>query len=161
MYHHAAHNASFPTIEAMLLEFFGLRVPGAEIHMFKSLLARYYRATYKKLLKRLLAGDSLHIDETEIALRSGKRYVWAFATAEEVVFMYRPTREGAFLQDLLKDFRGVLVSDFYAAYDSLPCPQQKCLIHLMRDMNQDLLNNPFDVELQSLTGAFGQVLRAI
>ena len=31
--------------------------------------------------------------------------------------MYRPTREGDFLHELLKDFRGVLVSDFYAAYD--------------------------------------------
>jgi hypothetical protein len=39
---------------------------------------------------------------------------------------------------VLKDFRGVLVSDFYAAYDSLTCEQQKCLIHLIRDMNTDL-----------------------
>jgi predicted RecB family nuclease len=161
MYHHVAHGASFPTIEAMLMEFFGLRVSGQEIHMFKSLLARYYRATYKKLLKRLLAGKVLHIDETEVNLRSGKAYVWVFASVEEVVFMYRPTREGGFLQDLLKGFSGVLVSDFYAAYDSLACPQQKCLIHLIRDMNQDLLNNPFDKELQTVTGAFGRVLRAI
>ena len=41
------------------------------------------------------------------------------------------------------------------------CPQQKCLIHLMRDMNQELLNNPFDAELQSITGPFGTLLRAI
>jgi hypothetical protein len=52
------------------------------------------------------------------------------------------------------------VSDFYAAYDALPCPQQKCLIHLIRDMNQELLNNPFDAELQSITGPFGTLLRA-
>ena len=56
--------------------------------------------------------------------------------------MYRPTREGDFLRTMLKDFHGVLVSDFYAAYDSIECPQQKCLIHLMRDINQELLNNP-------------------
>ena len=41
--------------------------------------------------------------------------------------MYRPNREAVFLQDLLKDFKGVLISDFYAGYDSLPCEQQKCL----------------------------------
>ena len=75
--------------------------------------------------------------------------------------MYRPTREGDFLQDLLKDFHGVLVSDFYAAYDSIECPQQKCLIHLMRDMNQELLSNPFDEELQSITRPFGTLLRAV
>ena len=56
--------------------------------------------------------------------------------------MYRRSREGDFLHDLLKDFRGVLVSDFYAAYDSLDCPQQKCLIHLIRDFNQDIVSQP-------------------
>ena len=70
--------------------------------------------------------------------------------------MYRPNREGDFLHELLKDFQGVLVSDFYAAYDSIDCPQQKCLIHLMRDMNQGLLDNPFDAELRALTDPFGR-----
>jgi predicted RecB family nuclease len=161
MYHHVVQNASFPTIETMLMEFFGLRVSGGDVHMFKELLARYYRSTYKKLLEKLLAGQVLHVDETEINLRTGKAYVWVFSNLEEVVFMYRPTREGDFLKGLLKDFRGVLVSDFYAAYDALDCPKQKCLIHLIRDMNQDLLNNPFDEELQSVTGPFGALLRTI
>ena len=62
---------------------------------------------------------------------------------------------------MLQDFKGVLVSDFYAGYESLPCPQQKCLIHLIRDMNQDLLNSPFDEELQSVTKPFGSLLRSI
>ena len=87
--------------------------------------------------------------------------VWVFTTLEEVVFMYRPTREGNFLQKLLRDFHGVLVSDFYSAYDSINCPQQKCLIHLIRDMNQELLNNPYDEELQSITLPFGDLLRAV
>ena len=50
-------------------------------------------------------------------LRSGKGYVWVFTSLEEVVFMYKPTREGEFLREVLKGFKGVLVSDFYAAYD--------------------------------------------
>ena len=43
------------------------------------------------------------------------------------------------LEDVLAGFEGVLVSDFYAGYDGVPCRQQKCLIHLMRDINEDLL----------------------
>ena len=62
---------------------------------------------------------------------------------------------------MLKDFHGVLVSDFYAAYDAINCPQQKCLIHLMRDINQDILNNPFDEELRSVTQTFGTLLQSI
>src|SRR5207249_3409946 len=55
----------------------------------------------------------------------------------------------------------VLVTDFYAGCDSLACPQQKCLIHLIRDMNQELLANPFDEELRSVTRPFGALLRAV
>jgi hypothetical protein len=161
MFQHVAHRLSLGTIQSMFEEFFGLRLLHCEIHMFKELMAGYYRKTYRQLLAKILAGNLLHVDETEVKLQVGKGYVWAFTNLEEVVFMYRPTREGEFLKDLLKDFHGVLVSDFYAAYDSLDCPQQKCLIHLMRDMNQELLNNPYDQELQSITQPFGVLLRAV
>jgi hypothetical protein len=57
--------------------------------------------------------------------------------------------------------KGVLVTDFYSAYDSLPCKQQKCLIHLIRDFNHDILGNPFDEELKSLAADFGCLLRRI
>ena len=58
-------------------------------------------------------------------------------------------------------FSGVLVSDFYAAYDSVPCAQQKCLIHLMRDINEDLHKNPFDDDLKEIARRFGALLREI
>jgi hypothetical protein len=80
---------------------------------------------------------------------------------EEVVYLYRATREGDFLEELLHGFTGVLVSDFFSAYDSLPCKQQKCLVHLIRDFNSDLLSNPYDVEFKSLACEFGRLLRDI
>jgi predicted RecB family nuclease len=160
MCQHVARRISGNVLEGMFQEFFGLAVCQQEINAFKSLLAVYYRPCYRRLVKKILSGAVLHADETQVKLRGQTGYVWVFTTAEDVVYMYRPTREGNFLADLLTGFPGVLVSDFYAAYDAIPCPQQKCLIHLMRDMNQDLLNNPFDAELQSITGPFGVLLRA-
>ena len=38
---------------------------------------------------------------------------------------------------------------------SVPCAQQKCLIHLMRDINEDLHKNPFDDELKEIARWFG------
>jgi predicted RecB family nuclease len=161
MYEHVAHRLSCPVLKEMLEEYFSVSVCQQELNSFKAMMARYYQLCYETLLAKILAGAVLHIDETEVKLRTGKAYVWVFATAEEVVYMLRPTREGDFLAELLEGFHGVLVSDFYAAYDAIGCPQQKCLIHLMRDMNQELLNNPFDAELQSVTGPFGTLLRVI
>ncbi len=161
MFQHVAYRISLETVQKMLEEFFGFRIFNTEIHMFKSLMARYYKVTYRKLLEKILSGTLLHVDETEIKLQNVKGYVWVFTNLEEVVYMYRPTREGDFLRELLKSFHGVLVSDFYAAYDAIECPQQKCLIHLIRDINQELLNNPFDEELKLITQPFGSLLRGI
>ncbi|MBV8843298.1 MAG: IS66 family transposase [Bryobacterales bacterium] len=161
MHAHVAHGLSYGTVEELFREFFGLSVNDSEIHMFKGLLARYYRTTYERLMAKLASGAILHVDETEVRLRTGKGYVWVFASIEDVAYVYRPSREGKFLKDMLKDFRGVLVSDFYAAYDGLACPQQKCLIHLIRDLNQMLLANPYDREVQIATEAFGGLLRQI
>ena len=68
----------------------------------------------------------------------GGHYVWIFANMTTVAYVYSESRDSGILETVLNGFKGVLVSDFYAAYDSVPCPQQKCLIHLMRDINEDL-----------------------
>jgi predicted RecB family nuclease len=162
MYEHVVHRTSFANIAEKLKEYFGLPVFTPDVHTFKRLLSRSYEDTYRRLLAQLVGGSVLHADETEVHLqRTGKGYVWVFTNLEEVVFMYRPSREGGFLRDLLQDFHGVLVSDFYAPYDALACAQQKCLIHLMRDFNHDVKHNPSDEELKTLAVHFGRVLRGI
>jgi predicted RecB family nuclease len=160
MYEHVAHRGSLPKIAETIRECFNLPICHTQVHAFKGLLAQYYDGTYKQLLHKILTGRLVHADETEIHLRHvGKAYVWVFTNLEEVVFLYRPSREGDFLKELFQHFQGVLVSDFYAAYDSLDCLQQKCLVHLLRDFNQDILANPWDEELKAVAGGFGAVLR--
>ena len=86
-------------------------------------------------------------------------YVWVLTSMEEVAYFHTPTREGGTIQAMLKDFSGVLVSDFYAAYDAIECPQQKCLIHFIRDLNDDLLKHPYDDELKRLVGDFAGLVK--
>ena len=159
MYQHVVHRTSFENLEAMIREYFGFNIPFRDLHAIKLLMADYYRPTYMHLLHKLISGRLIHADETEIKLKKSKGYVWVFTSLEEVVFMYKPTREGEFLRELLREYQGVLVSDFYGAYDSLPCAQQKCLVHLIRDVNNDILNNPFDEELKGLGQEFALLLR--
>ena len=53
------------------------------------------------------------------------------------------------------------MSDFYGAYSSDLWIQQKCLVHLIRDINDDLRNNPFDQEYKRITENFSMLLRNI
>ena len=161
MYQHIVQRVSFQSLEAMLEECFDLRINYQELHMIKSLMATRYLATYRHILNKIVSGELIHIDETHANLQKGKGYVWVLTNLDEVIYLYKSSREGEFLHTLLKDFKGVLVSDFFSAYDSLPCEQQKCLIHLIRDLNHDLLGNPFDEEFKSLVGEFGHLLRLI
>ena len=103
----------------------------------------------------------IHADETKALVKGQPGYVWSFTNLEEVVYAYTPTREGTILDEILDGFTGVLVSDFYSAYDSPGCKQQKCLIHLIRDVNEDLFHNPFDAELKQLANKLVGVLKPI
>jgi predicted RecB family nuclease len=159
---HVAYRASIDRVSELFAELFGIRLHAVDLTRFKELAAAYYEPTYNAILARILSGPLLHADETSVKLRDGtKGYVWVFTSVEEAVYFYRPNREGRFLQEMLKNFKGVLVSDFYGAYDSLACPQQKCLVHLMRDLNNDLLRSPFDEEFKGLVSAFSGLLKAI
>lgn len=161
IFQHVEHRIYLSVISKMLEDFFGIHLDNTEVYILKSLMASYYEITYKKIFENIISGKLIHIDETTIELRDRKGYIWAFTNLEEVFYLYRPSREGGFLHELLSSFSGILVSDFYSAYDGIPCLQQKCLIHLIRDLNQDLLNNPFDEELKSITQPFGILLSKI
>ena len=112
-------------------------------------------------MARITRGSLVHADETKVRLIGKCGFVWVLANLEDVVFLYSDTREGDMVQALLKDFHGVLVSDFYAAYDAINCPQQKCLIHLMRDINDDLYRYPYDEDLRGIGSAYGTLMRSI
>jgi len=163
VYQNVACGKNLSQVRKGLVDIFGFhfRLPKGQLYRFKSSVARYYRRTYRQILERIVSGKIIHIDETEVALRGKKGYVWVLASLDAVYFVYRDSREGAFLKEMLKDFSGVLVSDCFSAYDSVLCAQQKCLAHLLRDVNEDLLRNPFDEEFRNLAQEFGRVLRKI
>jgi hypothetical protein len=80
---------------------------------------------------------------------------------EDVIYIWSETREGSTATDFLKEFKGVLVSDFYSAYDSVSCRQQKCLIHLIRDFNDDIHHEPFNKEMKEIAQEFATILKPI
>jgi hypothetical protein len=75
-------------------------------------------------------------------------YVWVFTNERHVIFKLTETREATVAHELLHKYPGVLVSDFFSGYDSVECRQQKCWVHLIRDLNDDLQANPMDREYE-------------
>lgn len=161
IYQHIALRQSYEDLATSLSDIFGFSFGYSILKHVKPRMADKYKATYEKLKQKLKQGQLIHGDETKVKLKSESGYVWAFANMEEVIYAYTPTREGTILDDLLNGFQGVLVSDLYSAYDSPQCQQQKCFIHLIRDINDDIFHNPFDEELKQLAQKLVAVLRPI
>ena len=145
----------------LLKDSFKIQVSTTRLTHFKEIIAQKYIPTYKEIISHINKSNLIHIDETIARIKHIDGYVWVFANYECVYYEFRETRETDFLKELLSDFNGVLISDFYTGYDGIECEQQKCLVHLIRDMNEDFLKNQFDLELKKIVIEFGILLRSI
>jgi hypothetical protein len=149
-------------VQDTLAEVFNLHVPPRQLYLFKSWARKRYEALYEKIRAKIIEGHLIHIDEATVNLRNNEKgYVWVLTSLDKVYYFYRSSREGTFLTEMLSGFKGVLVSDFFSAYESVDCPQQKCLLHLLRDVNEDLKKNPFEEELKKFAQDFAGLLRSI
>ena len=137
-----------------------IRLSESVLASIKSRFAAHYLKTREQILHRICHGSLLHVDETQFCTKSQTGYVWVFTSLTEVAYFYSETRESEFLHKLVPEFQGVLVTDFYAAYDSMECSQQKCLIHLIRDMNDEVLDQPFDEHDEQLKRTFAPSRKA-
>lgn len=149
------------TVDRSLNQLFGMSVTNGTATRQKILASNIYENTYKEILNNIISGKFIHADETKISIDNHDAYVWILANHDAVTYIYTDSREGGMIQDLLLNFKGVLISDFYSAYDSIDCPQQKCLVHLIRDMNDDIFKQPFNEELQSIVREFSELLKSI
>jgi predicted RecB family nuclease len=149
-------------VKDTLADLFGLHVPQRQLYLFKSWIAKRYESLYEEIRRSILGGHLAHVDEATVDLRNNEKgYVWILASLDKVYYFYKPSREGAFLDEMFDGFNGVLVSDFFSAYESVKCRQQKCLLHFLRDVNEDVQKNPFDEEFKSFAQQFGALLRRI
>jgi hypothetical protein len=155
---------SFWKIEITLADCFNISigtVGSGNATRFKKIASDCYTPTYNRILKKIIKGNIINVDETKFRTRGEVGYVWVFRNLEEVYFLYTETRKADFIHELLDGFRGLLISDFFSGYDSLECRKQRCLIHLMRDINDELFKNQLDEEFKFLSSLFASLLRKI
>jgi transposase len=88
--------------------------------------------------ERVRTSAIVHGDETGWREGGQNGYIWLFATPDgERYYEYDHSRAGAVVKRILgSDYKGTLVTDFYAAYNDLPCEHQRCWVHLLRDLHE-------------------------
>ncbi len=102
-------------------------------------VARQGQPAVRGILEQVRASPVVHGDETGWRQDGTNGYVWTFSTPNERYFLRRGRDKGVVDEVLDPSFGGVLVCDFYAAYNHYPGLKQRCWAHLLRDIH-DLKN---------------------
>lgn len=147
-YQRVALRLPYRQIMLMLEDVFDEHFSTAMLTEYLQQVATNYSDTEELIIQQLLASPFLHVDDTLVDIDHINQYVWVFTNGRYVIFRYTETREASFVQEFLGEYSGVLIADFYPGFDALTCRQQKCLVHLIRDLNNDLYANPFDSEFK-------------
>ena len=107
----------YTNIIESLDELFGEKISPGSITTTIRRFAKYYTETNSLITSHILTSPFIHADETKINIQGAEYYAWVFTDGQHVLLKMSETREATLAKDLLKDYKGILISDFYTAYD--------------------------------------------
>ena len=100
-------------------------------------VARLGQEEYNRLQQEIRASPVVYGDETGWREAGRNGYLRSFSNPEVRYFLRRGSRGSKVVAEVLGDeFDGVLVSDFYGAYNVHQGLHQRCWTHLLRDIHQ-------------------------
>jgi transposase len=110
-------------------------------------VGRQAKTAVQAIRDGIRASPVVHGDETGWRQDGQNGYLWSFSTPHLRYFVHGNRSKAMVDVALGTDFAGVLVTDFYAAYDHYPGPHQRCWVHLLRDIHELRRKHPANVEL--------------
>ena len=127
----------FRLIQSHLASLHSLRLSVGELVELTHAVRRQLQPHADQLKAAVQTSTVTHGDETSWRENGQNGYAWTFVTAGLAAgryFEYDHSRSHLVAQRILgADWRGWLVTDFYAAYNLIPGHHQRCWVHLRRD----------------------------
>jgi transposase len=101
-------------------------------------LAEVFSAWYAQIEAEAKESGVLHADETGWRVNGKTHWLWCFSTSRVTYYQIDRSRGSPALSKFFTTaFDGVLVTDFWAAYNAVDCAaRQACLPHLFRELDQ-------------------------
>jgi hypothetical protein len=119
----------------LLHDFFGLTVSRAGLLGHLRWGGELFAPVVEQLLELLRQSPVVGGDETGWRINGQPAWAWCFRDPRLALFLIdRHRNRDVLVRVLGESFAGTLVSDFYAVYNKLHCPKQRCLVHLLREL---------------------------
>lgn len=123
------------TIQQFLEWVMGVHLAAGEISGVLHAVAGRGEGEAARVLEEIRGSPVVHADETGWREDGRNGYLWSLSTPSARYFYRAASRAGGVIQGLLGErFVGVLVSDFYSGYNWYDGRQQRCWVHLLRDL---------------------------
>jgi transposase len=122
-------------IKKLFEVFCGLKVSEGAIAQALQRMAKWLSVEARTILEAIRQSAYVHVDETGWKINGTGHWLWAFVNQKLALYKIDRSRGSKVPKELLGNpFPGIVVSDFYSAYNKLSCRQQKCLVHLLREL---------------------------
>jgi hypothetical protein len=119
----------------LLHDFFGLTISRAGLLGHLRWGGQLFAPVVDELRERLRQSPVVQGDETGWRIDGQPAWAWCFRDPRLALFLIDRHRSREVLIRVLgESFTGTLVSDFSAVYNGLDCAQQRCLVHLLREL---------------------------
>lgn len=129
------HGLPFNKIRTCLQQFATLTVSEGALAQALQRLAQWLQVETATLREAIRSSPATHVDETGWKLTGVNHWLWAFVTDRLAYYRIDRSRGAGVPKDVLGEaYQGVVISDFHSAYNRLKGPQQKCWVHLLREL---------------------------
>jgi transposase len=129
---------SYGKVSEALNDAFGLQVNRSGWCQADQRLAKTALPVYQQLIEAIRHSSVVNADETGWRIGTLSAWLWVFANQEITVYAVRDNRSSDVVIEILgEEFKGILVSDCFVAYDAQRLAdwlKQKCLSHLLKDL---------------------------
>lgn len=120
-----------------LFGWFGLKISEGSLALWGKKFGEKLEPFWESLRNNLGKSPHLNVDETGWPVNGDNRWLWLFKSPLGVFFVINGSRGSKVVEDILgESYDGVLISDFYSAYNKLVSLKQKCLVHLLRAIEE-------------------------
>ena len=128
---------TYEKIREMLQIPYDLNLSRGELPQMMDRLAYEFGNHYEDLLQELRHSLSINGDETGWRVDGKNAWLWAFIGKGIALYTIEKCRGKKVVKRILgKHYKGVLGSDFWSAYNLDGIVQQKCHVHLKRDLKE-------------------------
>jgi transposase len=129
---------SYEKIGSLLKLLFDLDLTEAAMLHCVMAVADAFGPRYEQLKEELIKEKSIHGDETSWRIKGRNHWLWAFLGRWSVIYEVDRSRGKDVPKRVLGDYRGIVVSDSWPAWNHIGARWQRCLVHYLRELEDTI-----------------------